>query len=185
MQIFNPGDSVAVLDDTIKGKVVVSSGSVVVIEDEDGFERHYHPSKIVIQKSETDYRIGNKLKDKEANELLAQRVRQKQAFTRSKSQSAKHVIDLHIEELIDDHSDLENHEIIQIQMTACRSFIRQSIDNGLKKVVIIHGKGQGVLKSEIYHYLPRLSNDLGLSLTFHDANFRSFGMGGATEVILK
>ena len=69
-------------------------------------------------------------------------------------------------------------------MTTCRAFVQESITRRRKKIVLIHGKGEGVLKSEIRTYLERLSNDRGVQLDYHDASFAEFGIGGATEVLL-
>ena len=55
--------------------------------------------------------------------------------------------------------------------------------NKLKRIVIIHGKGEGVLKSEIHLYLTRLNSEQGVRLDFHDAPYHEYGMGGATEVL--
>lgn len=180
MQNFKVGDSVGVLGDTIKGIVVSVDTSIVEIEDSDGFLRRYTSRQLVLQKSEDSYKIGSDIADKEAKTLL--RSTKKTPLIQKVVQPTE--IDLHIEMLRDSHAGLANYEIIQIQMTACRSFVQQAIENGQKKIVLIHGKGQGVLKAEIHTYLMRLNNTLGCSLTFHDASFQSYGIGGATEVII-
>jgi DNA-nicking Smr family endonuclease len=35
-------------------------------------------------------------------------------------------------------------------MTACKSFIKKAFDKKAKKIVLIHGKGEGILKAEIH-----------------------------------
>ena len=70
-------------------------------------------------------------------------------------------------------------------MTACRAFIQEALAARLKKIVVIHGKGQGVLKSEIHQYLDRLSSNQGVQLDYYDAPFNRYGMGGATTISFK
>ncbi len=101
-----------------------------------------------------------------------------------KTTSSKSFIDLHIECLVDNHTNLSNHEIVQKQMFACRSFVQKAIQSNKRKIVLIHGKGEGVLKAEIHYYLNRLVNQQSIKMDFHDAPYSEFGMGGATEVIL-
>ncbi len=181
MQTFRVGDSVAVLHDTIKGKVVELSSSSVRIEDEDGFLRSYPLSKIVLQQSKEDYKIENKIVAKD-------RVAARPAVAVSKITIVKNIartpseIDLHIEELRDHTTHLSNFEIVQIQMTACRAFVQDALAARLKKVVVIHGKGEGVLKSEIHQYLDHLSNSSGIQLDYYDAPYSEYGMGGATTI---
>ena len=66
--------------------------------------------------------------------------------------------------------------IVDFQIKAAKTFIEKSIDQGTRKILIIHGKGEGVLKSEILHLLSL--ND-SVQFTFDKNN------GGATEVWFK
>ncbi len=86
-------------------------------------------------------------------------------------------IDLHIENLIDDHHHLLNGEMLETQLRSCRQFIEKARDSKVKKIVIIHGVGKGVLKNEIYQMLQGLSH----ILEFYDASLQKYGQG-ATEV---
>lgn len=86
-------------------------------------------------------------------------------------------IDLHIENLIQDHHYLSNGEIMEIQLRHCRQFIEKARNNKAKKIVIIHGVGKGVLKQEIYAMLQGLSH----VLEFYNASLQKYGQG-ATEV---
>ena len=178
MRIFKEGDLVAVLHDTIKGVIVEVGVASVKIEDEDGFIRPYPLHKIVLQQSQKDYKIESKLDRKDIKPKIQPITK---TFAKSKV-AVRTEIDLHIEELMDYTTHLTNYEIVQIQMTACRAFVQDSLAARLNKIVIIHGKGQGVLKSEIHQYLDRLSNNQGVQLDYYDAPFNEYGMGGATTI---
>ncbi len=177
--MFKIGDSVTVLHDTIKGKVLEIGSQLIKIEDQDGFIRNYPPSKLVLQPKSNDYSIEleHPLKDQVIPPLNSI---PKVLITPSFSLPE---IDLHIEELRERHTHLTNYEIVQIQMSACRAFVMEAINTKSKKIIIIHGKGEGVLKSEIRSYLDKLSKDRDINLEYYDASFQKYGQGGATEII--
>lgn len=181
MSAFKLGDKVSVLHETIRGKIVALANQVIEIEDEDGFLRKYPANKLALQSPEIDYSVPDDVLLKDAE------TKTKEILSANKinvNQTDQFEIDLHIEQLRDRHNHLTNFEIIQIQMTTCRAFVQESITRRRKKIVLIHGKGEGVLKSEIRTYLERLSNDRGVQLDYHDASFAEYGIGGATEVLL-
>jgi dsDNA-specific endonuclease/ATPase MutS2 len=89
-------------------------------------------------------------------------------------------IDLHINELIDSSAGLSNSEILQIQKDKVESEMKQAIQTGVKKIVFIHGLGQGVLKQEVISLLKTKFR----KYFFQDASFKEYGYG-ATMVILR
>jgi len=89
-------------------------------------------------------------------------------------------VDLHIETLRDDYSGLSNGEILRIQMNCFRSAIEDAISNKVKRIVFIHGVGNGTLKLEIRNELKRNYPEC----TSQDASFKEYGFG-ATMVHLK
>lgn len=89
-------------------------------------------------------------------------------------------IDLHINELIDNATGLSNGEILEIQKEKVESEMKAAIQTGVKKIVFIHGVGQGVLKQEV---LKLLKTKYAKYYT-QDASFREYGFG-ATMVILR
>lgn len=88
--------------------------------------------------------------------------------------------DLHIQELIDNTAGLSNREILDIQLEKVESEMRLAIQSGIKRVVFIHGVGQGVLKQEV---AKRLKSKFP-KYYFQDASFKEYGYG-ATMVILR
>ena len=89
-------------------------------------------------------------------------------------------IDLHINELIDSAKGLSNREILEIQKDKVESEMRIAIKEGVKRVVFIHGVGQGVLKQEVANLLKSKFK----KYRFQDASFKEYGYG-ATLVILR
>jgi hypothetical protein len=88
-------------------------------------------------------------------------------------------IDLHIEKLVDSYSGMSNAEIVQIQLNAAQDKLDKSILKGLHRLVLIHGVGNGRLKSEIIKLLKSYYD-----IKFEDASFKKYG-AGATMVYLK
>lgn len=182
MQTFKEGNYVAVLHETLKGRIVKIHPNHITFEDEDGFLWKYPQRRLVPLPSHDDYKITNEIPIKD--KVVSTRIIPALVKTSPKKTPDRFEIDLHIEELREFHTHLSNFEIVQIQMTACRSFIMESLAANRKKVILIHGKGEGVLKSEIRYYLERLANERGIRLDYHDASYQNYGVGGATEVVL-
>ncbi|MEN8116099.1 MAG: DUF2027 domain-containing protein [Bacteroidota bacterium] len=90
------------------------------------------------------------------------------------------VIDLHINELLDNVEGLSNREILEIQMEKVESEMKSAIQSHAKRIVFIHGVGQGVLKQEVAKLLKAKFK----KYYFQDASFKEYGYG-ATMVILK
>lgn len=86
-------------------------------------------------------------------------------------------VDLHIGELIADFSQLSNVQIIGIQMDYMKKCFDQAAIEKLKKIIFIHGIGNGTLKNEILRYLRQATD-----IDFYDASYARYGMG-ATEVL--
>lgn len=86
-------------------------------------------------------------------------------------------VDLHIEELTDDYTHMSNAEIISLQLAHFRKELDAAILKHYYRIIFIHGKGNGVLKSRIRNELD------AMKLKFKDADTSRFGFG-ATEVLL-
>lgn len=89
-------------------------------------------------------------------------------------------IDLHVNELIDNSQGLSNRDILGIQMDKVESEMKSAIQSGVKKIVFIHGVGQGVLKQEVSNLLKSKYK----KYYFQDASFKEYGYG-ATMVTLR
>jgi hypothetical protein len=89
-------------------------------------------------------------------------------------------VDLHIEEIVDNHAGMSNGEIVEIQMARFETALATALKSGVPKVVFIHGVGNGRLKHELMAKLDRKYPDL----KYQDASFKEYGYG-ATLVSLK
>jgi hypothetical protein len=88
-------------------------------------------------------------------------------------------IDLHIHELLDDIRGLSNKEMLGYQLEKFHQVMEENKTNKNKKIVFIHGVGNGVLKTEIRKALDRKYK----WHSYQDASFKEYGYG-ATMVII-
>jgi hypothetical protein len=89
-------------------------------------------------------------------------------------------VDLHIEEILDSHSGMSNGEIIEVQLGRFETALETALKSESKKIVFIHGLGNGKLKLEVRKILDRKYP----KLRYQDASFKEYGFG-ATMVTLK
>lgn len=130
----------------------------------------------VIAENELD-----KITEDDFRTLVKQKEEQnKPKIQLSKKSAEEVVIDLHITELIEQPEGLSNREILEIQLEKVESEMNSAIGSQVKRIVFIHGVGQGVLKQEVTNLLKRKFK----KYYFQDASFKEYGYG-ATMVILR
>jgi hypothetical protein len=89
-------------------------------------------------------------------------------------------VDLHAEELLDTTAGMNSFDILNYQLDVVRRTLDENLKHKNKKIVFIHGKGDGVLRNAIGQELRR-KYPRCLS---QDASFQKYGFG-ATMVIIK
>jgi len=194
MREIKVGDRVKFLNDVGEGVVIELKGVNAVVEDKDGFDREY-PLKDLISvggKVEEAEMYGSKLP--ELSEILARDIsdeRQKKiqevfevkyANARSINQKRRGEymeVDLHFHELVDNISGLKDRTKLDIQLNHFERMMRIAAEQKIKRIVFIHGVGQGVLRHQIRSRLEMYYPEC----TVRDANPREYG-AGATEVFL-
>lgn len=178
MSNFQIGDKVSVLDEAIDGIVTGVNSDQITIETEDGFPMTYFVNELVKNN------ISNDLKGFISNAAISQvklekQEEKKRSFTKDKK-STREVfaleVDLHIEKLVPNKNGLSNYDILNIQMDTAKRQMDFAIKNRIPKLVLIHGVGEGVLKSELDFLLRKYEN-----ITVKEANYQKYGQG-AMEV---
>lgn len=89
-------------------------------------------------------------------------------------------IDLHITEILDDHRGMSNGEILKVQLDRFTTALEDALKTDQKRIVFIHGLGNGKLKFEVRKLLDTKYSHL----KYQDASFKEYGYG-ATMIILK
>lgn len=100
-------------------------------------------------------------------------------FKKPEAPSIRYEIDLHIEQLEKKHKYLDAYEKLQIQLQVFEDAMNKALQSGQDHLTIIHGVGNGKLKSEI-HKILRVQYE-AFCYFVHDY-MPKYGMG-ATQVI--
>ena len=90
------------------------------------------------------------------------------------------VVDLHAHEILETTSGMSASDILSYQLDIVHRTLAEHKDHKGKKIVFIHGKGEGVLRRAIIHEL----NYRYKTYTYQDASFQEYGYG-ATQVTIK
>ena len=176
---FKVGEKVGLLYESGSGviKKLIDSKSCLV-EDEFGFERPFLLNEIV-RIYGNDYKLPDDadliLNDDDSLSSNKHTVRKGQ-LTGYKKPIDIWEIDLHIEEITDSHSGLSNFEILSKQLKEFKNFYKRAKSKFIRKIVVIHGVGEGVLKDEVRLFLSKQEG-----IEYFDADFREYGKG-ATSV---
>jgi hypothetical protein len=85
-------------------------------------------------------------------------------------------VDLHIEELVENTSGMSNFEMLNIQLEKFEKELDAAILKKMRKLIFIHGVGNGRLRQEIHAVLKKTPG-----VTFQDAPYKDYGYG-ATQV---
>lgn len=92
----------------------------------------------------------------------------------------RYELDLHIEQLTDDHKGMSNAEIISLQLNVLRRYLSLSIMHRQYRMIIIHGLGKGKLKEEVHKILKQVPE----VKSYKNEWIGKYGFG-ATEVIFQ
>ena len=194
MQKVKVGDRVKFLNDVGEGVVVKLGTSTAVVEDESGFYNEYDLAELlnVGGKVEEKERYGNNLPD--MSEVLARDISEEKQkklqqsfdikYANARATNQKRIgefmeVDLHFHELVEDMSGLKDRTKLDIQLNHFERMMRIAAEQRIRKVIFIHGVGQGVLRHQIRSRLEMYYPECSV----RDANPREYG-SGATEVLL-
>ncbi|MDY2586874.1 Smr/MutS family protein [Winogradskyella aquimaris] len=172
------GDIVETIDDAIKGTVKSIKGSMVTIEDVDGFEFQFEANELVIITSNKT--LDNAIYDSDIEIIKKEKETSKRRtipIVKPKERHApKFEVDLHIHQLTDSTKGMTNFDMMNLQLDTARRQLEFAIRKRIPKMVFIHGVGEGVLRQELETLLGRYNN-----VQYYDADYKTYG-NGATEV---
>lgn len=176
--LYKLGQKIVFMNEPGGGIVQSIGDGFVVVKDETGFDQKYRDNEIAPIHGE-EYHLNEDdivaINDDESYATIRHQVRQG-VLTGKRKPIDIWEIDLHIEEITESHRNLSNGEIVMKQMRELRTFFQRAKSRRIRKIVIIHGKGMGVLKDEVRSFLDKQD-----SIDFYDADFREYGKG-ATAV---
>lgn len=173
------GDKVKFLNDVGGGTVSRVDGDTAYIIDDTGFEYPVGVSELVKSDEERDKELKGEdtltgfvhkgIPDEE------ERRRSKVGDDKPREVTSKPddlvEVDLH-QDVITEDDNLEPHRILRLQMDQFRRNLEKAKRDRVKKVVFIHGVGEGILRNEIRKELEYYPN-----CSFEDAPFDRYGYG--------
>ena len=181
------GHRVKFINEHLEGvvKSLMVNGKLLIAAT-DGFDYEVNQNEVIVIREDNthlyqvdDYEVKDKLKinlplDKFSGGILSR-------YTGTTKYQFEKVIeiDLHLEELVEFPMKLDDWQRLHTQMQHAKKCLNAAINQRIRKLVFIHGVGQGVLKTELCNYLSTHEQ-----LSFKDANYREYG-SVATEVFIK
>lgn len=189
------GDEIRFLDSVGGGIVrkIDEKRKLVFVEDHDGFEIPTPPAQIVpiappketkdhsihSQRDNTPTTTDLRRKEEGTAHLVSKEERKAKGKKEAKQEDILEV-DLHINALCDNSARMERSEMLQYQLRVFERVMRENIHNRGKKIVFIHGRGEGILKAAISSAL----NKHYPTCEYYDASFAQYGFG-ATMVVIR
>lgn len=177
-KIFNIGDTVAVIDATIKGIVHQVDGKTILLKDSDGFIHQYNKSELVLIKGEQ--KDFSKYIDIQHDLLLEKEdFKHKKTVKKFKTQRKQPPleVDLHIHQLTVSTKGMTNYDMLNLQLDTAKRRLEFARNKKIQRIVFIHGVGEGVLELELKNMLKNYPVEV------YAASFQKYGFG-ATEVYL-
>lgn len=116
------------------------------------------------------YNVQEKSQSSKTNNHSPQRKKQEDII----------VTDLHVHELLEATAGMSNTDILQYQVSYCSRIIEENLKFKGKKLIFIHGKGEGVLRKAVIEMVRHKYKNCNIQ----DASFREYGYG-ATQVTIK
>lgn len=152
---FRVGDAVVVVDQDKEGTITHIKGSAAVVELSHGFSELFSYDEIT---HSHNFLHDVSIIPKDEIKIVEKPSAKPQRLTRARhplrlyhSHAYSHpTLDLHIETLRpSDHHHLSNVEILAFQMARAKQFVEDAIEAHQAHIIFIHGKGEGVLKTNL------------------------------------
>jgi len=176
MTVFQIGDSVETIDDTIKGVVIKVDGSYITMETNEGFPMQYAAAELV--KVTGSFKVSNYEIAQIKSEKELPKRKKSTAIKPKERNGPKLEVDLHIHQITNSEKGMTSHDKLNLQVETAKRQLEFAIRKRIQKVVFIHGVGEGVLKEELKYLFGRYEN-----VKYYDADYQKYGLG-ATEVYI-
>ncbi|WP_370398369.1 Smr/MutS family protein [Tenacibaculum dicentrarchi] len=175
---FEIGNKVSVLDADIRGIITRKEKELFFVEDQDGMEYPFLASELIKIQVE-QYELSRQTRVSKA--LLQQKtqepVKKKKSFFVKDKNEVVMEVDLHATKLVKSTRGMDNYEVLSLQLETAKHKLEYCISKSISKLVLIHGIGEGVLKTELDYLLNNYP------VKYYDASYQKYGKG-ATEVYI-
>ena len=178
MRVFEIGDEIETLDDTISGVVLEVGKNEITIETTDGFLLKYAPSELIKISNSRTIQVSRQEVAQIKAEKEGGKKRNYKAVKPKERNAPKMEVDLHIHNLTKSVRGMSHYDMLNLQMETAKRQLEFAMRKRIQKVVFINGVGEGVLKEELRYLFGRYEN-----VKFYDADYQKYGLG-ATEVYI-
>lgn len=182
--VINVGDEVGLLDEAGGGTVLrFITKDRVVLRTWDGFELEYAARQLVKRAKTTAYPVSDHhAKLVAANDRMTERIEKDKGKGASVSNGGRAPakvedpnvmeVDLHLEKLVENEERLTDGEKLSFQLDYFERMLNTAIRLRKRRLVVIHGVGEGVLREEVRKMLQYYEG-----CRFDDADPRRYGYG--------
>ena len=188
---FKIGDKVRFLNDVGEGRVTaIQASGQILVEDDNGFEYAHAPKDLIPMESRLEMEQAYERAVPSVLQILQQEmdpVRQrkldqdfKSKYTAAQARpagGAVEEVDLHLHAIVDIKAGLSPGVMLELQIAHFERMLQIGIRQRRKRMIFIHGIGQGVLRHQIWSCVEQY---------YPDCSCRSADPGqygnGATEV---
>ncbi|MBP8822436.1 MAG: Smr/MutS family protein [Flavobacteriales bacterium] len=186
-----PGDQFSFLNEVGGGVVLAAVGrDRVKVRTHDGFELVYPVGELVVVQGDPSRSVSDHHAQLRAsNDRLAERIekgkgRGATAVNGGRAHQpvedpAVMVVDLHLHKLVEDETALNDGEKLSFQLDFFERRLNTAIRERKKRVIVIHGVGEGILREEVRKALQFYEG-----VRFDDADPRRYGHGATAVEIL-
>ena len=186
-----PGDEVSFLNEVGGGMVLANVGrDRVKVRTHDGFELVYPVNELVPNSCDPSRAVSDHhARLRASNDRLAERIQRDKGRGASPENSGRAhqavedpavmVVDLHLNKLVEDERELSDGEKLSFQLDYFERRLNAAIRERKRRVIVIHGVGEGVLREEV-----RKALQFYQGVRFDDADPRRYGHGATAVEIL-
>lgn len=167
---FKVGDTVRFLHEVGVGKVLEIKSKTLILEDENGFEMEYPFAHLVPSMEASEDELLGKVENQSKINVTIK----KPLFSPKRKGEQEWKLDLHMENLVDSHKNMTNHEILTVQLNQFKKFVKTAEDAKVGRMVIVHGVGTGKLKYEIIQLVRGMNG-----AEIFDADYSEYGRGAS------
>ncbi len=186
-----PGDKVSFLNDVGGGMVLELLGrDQAKVRTNDGFELVYPIKELVLNARDLNQSVSDhQAQLRASDDRMAERIERDKGRGASISNGGRAPIpvedpgvmeiDLHLHKLVEDENALSAGEKLRFQLEFFERRLNTAIRERKKRVIVIHGVGEGILREEVRKALQFYEG-----VRFDDADPRRYGYGATAIEIL-
>ncbi len=173
-------DKVELINDSLKGVITSIDKQLISILSENGFTYTFHKSELISRKEINSSVLNDSfnLDMVEKKSTISKNSHPKIKLSpKIKKNNQTLEVDLHIHQLIDSEKGMTNYDMLSLQVQTAKKELENAIQKKLKRIVFIHGIGEGILKKELHQMLEKYHVEIS------EASYNKYGQG-ATEVYI-